>query len=561
MRKIRIFIAGLAAMAAAATIGGTWAVWTQRLLAKNEYMTSKYSTFLREEFESPEDWLPGEETRKAVWVKNESTIPIIAKITMNQNWVRREDVTAMVVPPEGGAPKEIFLEPRKGEPLPVIFDAEDGRQYAAVLNFNKDGVVVLADKRASEPGLRLDIPEVSSPAEAAGKWLLLSETPNEDGNFTFYYMGEVQPGEETPVLLSSVEMNPQLETTVTGSYTYYEKEESAVGGYKKITVNTVNSKYGYDCCHFTLGVNMQTVQSTKDAVKTIFKSDEVSEYIAGYIAGSGVFDDSASPVKTLYFRERDGVMSYTPYRTSDGRVEEGNWFMSFTNMIPGGVYKDKLNIENGSFKNYRLYMRIIPRAGQTTIQDELLKKIAMKVYFKDKLIYDGDVTGYHYSGSGNEDMQGLVPLGVYRRGSKDEIRVELVLDPDIGLNDDGTYKYADVLTKVDWEFMVQEVRNGGGGNPPGGGGGGGTTPGGPGDNPEPGVEIPDEPVPLDGVTIEDGDVPLSLLPDPEVPLGFMVPQTGDEFPVVPLAVTVVVSLLLMMGFGFLGFGKKKKAEQ
>ena len=374
-------------------------------------------------------------------------------------------------------------------------------------------------------------------------------------------MGEVQPGEETPILLSSVEMNPQLETTVTGSYTYYEKEDSAAGGYKKITVNTVNSKYGYDCCHFTLSVNMQTVQSTKDAVKTIFKSDEISEYIAGYIAGSGVFDDSASPVKTLYFRERDGVMSYAPYRTSDGQVEEGNWFMSFTNMVPGGVYKDKLNIENGSFKNYRLYMRIIPREGQTTIQDELLKKIAMKVYFKDKLIYDGDVTGYHYSGSGDEDMQGLVPLGVYRRGDKDEIRVELVLDPDLGLNDDGTYKYADVLTKVDWEFMVQEVRNGSGGRPNGGGGGGSNPGGGPGDNPEPGVEIPDEPVPLDGVTIDDGDVPLSLLPDPEVPLGFMVPQTGDDFPVVPLAVTVVVSLLMMAGFGILGFGKKKKAEQ
>ena len=85
MRKIKIFIAGLAAMAAAATIGGTWAVWTQQLLAKNEYMTAKYSTFLQEDFESPKGWLPREETRKAVWVKNESTIPIIAKITMNQN--------------------------------------------------------------------------------------------------------------------------------------------------------------------------------------------------------------------------------------------------------------------------------------------------------------------------------------------------------------------------------------------------------------------------------------------------------------------------------------------
>ncbi len=66
---------------------------------------------------------------------------------------------------------------------------------------------------------------------------------------------------------------------------------------------------------------------------------------------------------------------------------------------------------------------------------------------------------------------------------------------------------------------------------------------------------------MDGVTIDDGDVPLSLLPDPEVPFGFMVPQTGDDFPVVPLAVTVVVSLLMMAGFGILGFGKKKKAEQ
>ena len=159
MRKIRIFIAGLAAMAAAATIGGTWAVWTQQLLAKNEYMTAKYSTFLQEDFESPKGWLPGEETRKAVWVKNESTIPIIAKITMNQNWVRREDVTALQIPAAGGAPVEQVVA-KKGEILPSVFTGENGKEYAAVLNFNRDAVVVLSDSRASEPGLRLDIPEV-----------------------------------------------------------------------------------------------------------------------------------------------------------------------------------------------------------------------------------------------------------------------------------------------------------------------------------------------------------------------------------------------------------------
>lgn len=94
MKKNRILIAGLAAVAGAAMIGGTWAVWTQRLLTKNEFMTAKYSTFLEEKFEKPDAWLPGEEEQKAVWVKNESTIPIIAQITMNQDWFRREDVTA-----------------------------------------------------------------------------------------------------------------------------------------------------------------------------------------------------------------------------------------------------------------------------------------------------------------------------------------------------------------------------------------------------------------------------------------------------------------------------------
>ena len=47
MKKTKIYIAGLAALAAASMIGGTWAVWTQQLLAKNEYRTAKYSTFLQ----------------------------------------------------------------------------------------------------------------------------------------------------------------------------------------------------------------------------------------------------------------------------------------------------------------------------------------------------------------------------------------------------------------------------------------------------------------------------------------------------------------------------------
>lgn len=538
MRKSRIFIAGLAAIAAAAMIGGTWAVWTQTLLAKNEFMTAKYSTVLEEEFESPGAWLPGEEEKKAVWVQNDSTIPIIAKITMNQDWIRREDVTALVQPEDGGAPVEQVVA-EKGEALSLKFTGENGEEFAAILNFNKNDVVVLADSRAKEPGLRLDIKEAASLKEAEGKWLLLSEEPDELGNYTFYYMGMVQPGEKTPVLLESVRMNPQLEATVTGSYTHFEKMED--GSYKKVITQYTNSKTGYDSSHYTLNINMQTVQATKDAVDSILHWDRVVEYIAGYIAEDGVYESTS--VKKLAFEKKNGIMTYEPYRDENGNIEGGNWFMSFTNMAPGGVYKDKLIIENNcGRKDYRLYMKIIPRDNQTKLQDDLLKKIAMDIYYRDKLLYHGDATGIKMP-DGTADMQNLVPLGIFEGGHREEIRVELTLDPTLGLNDDGTYKYADILTKIDWQFMVQEY----------------TSPDDPDPDPRPGRDRDpgDDPTPY---FISDEDVPLAVLPDSDVPLGVLLPATGDNLPIIPLAVTAAGCLLLMGVFGILGFGKKKRAD-
>lgn len=546
MKKKRIVIAGLAAIAAAAMIGGTWAVWTQTLLTKNEFMTAKYSTVLEEEFESPGSWLPGEEEKKAVWVQNDSTIPIIAKVTMNQDWFRREDVTAVVQPGDGSAPVEQVVA-KKGEALSLKFTGENGEEFAAILNFNKNDVVVLADSRAAEPGLRLNINEVSSLKEAEGKWLLLSEEPDELGNYTFYYMGMVQPGEKTPVLLESVRMNPQLEATVTGSYTHFEKLED--GSYKKVITQYTNSKVGYDSSHYTLNINMQTVQATKDAVDSILHWDRVTEYIAGYIAGDGVYESAS--VKKLFFTEKNGIMTYEPYRDESGNIEGGNWFMSFTNMAPGGVYKDKLLIENNCrSKDFKLYMKIIPRDNQTVLQDELLKKIEMNIYYKDQLLYHGDATGIQMPDSKDVDMQNLVPLGIFRGGEEEEIRVELKLDPQLGLNDDGTYKYADILTKIDWQFMVQEY----------------TSPDKP-DKPDkpdrPGRRSDPEPDPGNGETIviDDEDIPLSvMIPDEDVPLWGVLPATGDDYPIIPLTVTAVGCILLMAVFGILGFGKKKEAE-
>jgi len=57
-------------------------------------------------------------------------------------------VTALQIPAAGGAPVEQVVA-KKGEILPSVFTGENGKEYAAVLNFNRDPVVGLSDSRAS----------------------------------------------------------------------------------------------------------------------------------------------------------------------------------------------------------------------------------------------------------------------------------------------------------------------------------------------------------------------------------------------------------------------------
>ena len=139
-------------------------------------------------------------------------------------------------------------------------------------------------------------------------------------------------------------------------------------------------------------------------------------------------------------------------------------------MVPGGIYKDRLKVENTtSNQTARVYMRIDPRV-QEQIKDELLEKITMKVTFQGSVLYEGKVTGARY-GEG-ENLQELIPLCYLKSGTSEEIQVELQLDSSITCDPvTGACIYADQLTKIDWEFMIQTFSENGGGD--GGGGGGG----------------------------------------------------------------------------------------
>lgn len=549
MRKGKHAVLGLAALLSVAAIGGTWASWTQELKAGNEFMTGSYNTSLDETFESPTNWKPGERTEKAVQVTNKGTVDAMAKVVINQSW-----------------------EPS----FPLTFQAQNGdTEYAAIPEFNKNNVVLLAsgDADGAVDANRWGLQAVTRAEEAKGKWLLLNEIPEGDnGSFTLYYMGVIEAGKSSPQLLDSVSMNSRITSSIVDKE--YEPEADGEGNYtgKIVLKATSNDSQGtgYENGTYTMTINATTVQATQAAVQQVLgqgaEDAETLDYLVKNIAEEGVFE--AKEPKTLKFAETDGTMTYVPYRDGDGQVEEGNWFMSFTNMVPGGIYRDRLNIENASNKTWKLYMKALPRE-QSALQDELLEKISMKVWYtnpsgEEKLLYTGNSLGSTLltqgDTAGGTEGERAVYLGGYESGRKGSIRVELQLDPTLTLTEDPSItpeagesslvnKYAGVLSKIDWQFMVTEVKeeggnSGGNGGNGGGGGGGGST-----------VTINDSEVPLapgapltDETIIEDGPVPLAVLP-----------KTGDDTPMIPAVVTLIGSgiILLWMGSSL----RRKKEEQ
>lgn len=247
-------------------VGGVFAYWTQELQVRNEFKTAKYDTKIVEDFISPSDWMPGQEINKDVSVKNEGTIPVFVRVTIHQKWIRRENVYDS----EGNP-----IPPLEGESIPLIFDTAEGSAYASLITWGEN-VVILSDEKHSN--IELGIPEVHTINEAEGKWLLLTDQIDSQGNLYFYYIGNIQPNGETPRLVDAVTMHPSIEPEIQGKKVWYDSLDH------KVTQEIINSTYGYENASYTMTVHADTVQATSNAVKAIFEEDENVKDIIAYLA-------------------------------------------------------------------------------------------------------------------------------------------------------------------------------------------------------------------------------------------------------------------------------------
>ena len=99
MKKKKTLIA-IGTLLLVAVVGATFAYYTSNTTFENVFNAGKYKITLTEEFESPDNWVPGETIPKTVTAKNDGTVPAAVRVSYVEKWEDLEgnDITSQVTP-------------------------------------------------------------------------------------------------------------------------------------------------------------------------------------------------------------------------------------------------------------------------------------------------------------------------------------------------------------------------------------------------------------------------------------------------------------------------------
>ncbi|MDE5888899.1 MAG: BsaA family SipW-dependent biofilm matrix protein [Bacilli bacterium] len=213
-------------LAVIGVVGGTLAYFTSQAQFTNVFRTKPYSTELTEEFDAPDNWLPGEETSKKVYVTNKGDVPVAVRISYTEEWVGGNGTTK----------------------LDLVQTKEDGTKVtAALINFpNSDD------------------------------WISKTES---DGNTYYYYNNALGRDEQTSLFIDKVTFNKDIDIAYTceNVYTYADGTSSTgsqpeEGKTLKSTTQKCNSTdETYAGATYTLTIKIETVQF--DAFQTYWNTN------------------------------------------------------------------------------------------------------------------------------------------------------------------------------------------------------------------------------------------------------------------------------------------------
>lgn len=95
MKNRRRLLLSLLSLAAVAFIGGVMAYSTDRSIIESFFGLSTYRTVNTEVFTSPTDWDACQEIPKTITLKNESAIPVAARVKYEESWIASDHTTSL----------------------------------------------------------------------------------------------------------------------------------------------------------------------------------------------------------------------------------------------------------------------------------------------------------------------------------------------------------------------------------------------------------------------------------------------------------------------------------
>lgn len=234
----RNILAVILAVFVLATIGITWAFSHDSSNLNNDFGIAKYETIFTDDFTAPSDWRTCETKPKAVTITNNSDVPVVARIKLDEQWLDKND-----------------------QELPLISTASGLRM--AQINF-----------------------DVNS------GWL-------QQGEY-YYFDGELATGESTPPLFTGVTLN--CEANLDTSEEIWSVSDGAYSDaeyHLVVTAQTLqaSAKKIWD----TTGANVISLQSNADFYIDFTKQAKLSNDIFE-ANGNGVNKFTENGVDIYYFR-------------------------------------------------------------------------------------------------------------------------------------------------------------------------------------------------------------------------------------------------------------------
>ena len=180
-------------------IGSTIAYYTSNTTFTNEFNTGKYIIESSETFESPDNWMPGDQTSKQLVVTNQGTIPAAVRVYFEESWIDKD-----------------------GNPLPLYVNTNP----VSIINFSNN---------------------------SQDFWYKTCDDLNNSQKYYYYYK-VLNPNESTKPIIDSVLFNPNIQ--INDNVVCTNDDET----HTQVCTSTFG---GYTGGKYTLTVHMETVQYNK----------------------------------------------------------------------------------------------------------------------------------------------------------------------------------------------------------------------------------------------------------------------------------------------------------